>query len=97
MNTDIWYKVERLVKCSFLPGSWDKRFVRTMFNLGPDAELTGNQIKWVKILWHRYRVQLGHNDKVDFGIDYSDLRQVEYERKKLDEWIKAVGEEQHRR
>ena len=47
-------KLERLSRCSFLPGSWDKRFVRDV--LGSEA-ITARQAETIDRLYHRYRRQ----------------------------------------
>lgn len=48
-------KLGRLAKCTMLPGSWDKRFVR---DLQGAEELTVNQAEQIDRLYHRYRRQI---------------------------------------
>lgn len=45
--------------CTFLPGSYDKRFVRNISALPDDCELTENQAMLIPVLFHRYRRQHG--------------------------------------
>lgn len=47
--------------CTFLPGSWDKRFVRSLYSQlesEPNKSLTLKQQKHLRQLHHRYRNQL---------------------------------------
>jgi hypothetical protein len=49
------------VKCTFLPGSREKRFVKAMAfraENDPELELTENQAKYLTDLVHKYRKQL---------------------------------------
>ena len=50
-----------LGQCSFLPGSWDKRFARDMAAMAedPDAALTRRQAETLMEVCHRYRRQIG--------------------------------------
>jgi hypothetical protein len=45
-------------RVTFLPGSWDKRFVRDLSALGPWDVLTPKQIQQIERLAFRYRKQL---------------------------------------
>ncbi len=48
-----------LAKCTFLPGSWDKRFARDMAAAAKiSADLTTKQAAHVLRLGHKYRRQL---------------------------------------
>lgn len=50
-----------LNRCTFLPGSWDKRFVRAMAFLeehGPAHDLTEKQAANLARLAHKYRRQM---------------------------------------
>lgn len=49
--------VDALVRCTFLPGSWDKRFVHDMSRLG-ESKMTGKQADSIIRLVHKYRRQL---------------------------------------
>jgi hypothetical protein len=55
---------QRLVKalngCTMLPGSAEKRFVRSLE--GHEAELSEKQAAWLERLRYRYRRQLGRID-----------------------------------
>ena len=55
----------KLRKCTFLPGSFQKRFVRNMFNraaLNPNPPLTERQARYLAELFHKYRKQIGSQD-----------------------------------
>ncbi len=58
-------KLERLSRCTFLPGSWDKRFVRNVWGsvlaceaVNGTPTITTNQAEQVDRLHHRYRRQI---------------------------------------
>lgn len=51
--------LQALKQCTFLPGSFDKRFVRDLSALPADAELTERQAANVERLAYRYRRQIG--------------------------------------
>lgn len=53
--------ISALSKCTFLPGSWDKRFARDMAGLFPGGDLTEKQRANVLRLVHKYRRQLDTN------------------------------------
>jgi hypothetical protein len=53
--------IRQLSRCKFLPGSWDKRFVRDLaarLHPGETLELTDNQRAQLDRLAHSYRKQL---------------------------------------
>jgi len=50
-------KIHELTKCTFLPGSWDKRFVRDMMSKDVN-KLTQKQKEWIDKLHHKYRRQI---------------------------------------
>lgn len=50
--------IKALNRCRFMPGSWDKRFVRDMAYLSDYAMLTAKQEEWIDRLLYRYRKQL---------------------------------------
>ncbi len=49
--------LKHLAQCTFLPGYWDKRFVRNMHQSDP-AKLTENQRNQVRRLAYKYRRQM---------------------------------------
>lgn len=59
-----------LEKCTFLPGSYEKKFARGMAAIAtsePGRELTDKQLAYLEKLLHRYRRQLGglyHHQRV---------------------------------
>lgn len=53
----IW--LGQLSRCMFLPGSWDKRFVRDVSAYPADHELTDKQAAALHKLAYRYRRQRG--------------------------------------
>jgi hypothetical protein len=54
-------QARRLARCSFLPGSWDKRFARDLAARAedPEATITEKQAAALARLTQRYRRQLG--------------------------------------
>ena len=61
--TDEQYKLlQRLAGCTFLPGSWEKRFVRNLSAEPKDYELSAKQLAALERLHYRYRRQLGEPD-----------------------------------
>ncbi len=62
MTPDQIDKALKLRRCSFLPGSWDKRFARDIGFVAehhPAKELTERQSKCLDNLVHKYRRQIG--------------------------------------
>lgn len=59
-------KLELLSQCTFIPGSWPKKFVRSM--RGYEGELTVKQAYWIDRLYYMYRHQIrsiyGFNDSM---------------------------------
>lgn len=58
-------KAQALARCRLLPGSFDKRFIRTVNYLAansPDHVLTEKQRWLLDVMVHRYRRQLGGVD-----------------------------------
>jgi len=54
-----WQIIQGLRGCTFLPGSWDKRFARDMETLGPCDMLSPKQeVQLERMAW-RYRRQIG--------------------------------------
>jgi hypothetical protein len=51
--------IAELSRCSFYPGSYDKRFVRDLESYSPDKELTEKQAAFLEKLAWRYRKQRG--------------------------------------
>lgn len=59
--TDLERKaIAALGHCTFLPGSFDKRFVR---GLQPATELTVKQREWLQKLFYKYRRQMRLTDE----------------------------------
>jgi len=54
-------RIERLNRCSMLPGSYDKQFSKS---LRGKAELSSRQLEELERLEHRYRKQLANQKKV---------------------------------
>lgn len=50
--------LRRLNQCTFLPGSYTKRFVRDMASRPKEYELTEKQAAYLDKLVHQYRKQL---------------------------------------
>lgn len=59
MHSDHYQALKALSRCTFYPGSWDKRFVRDMAALGPYDLLTPKQEQNIERLTYCYRKQLG--------------------------------------
>ena len=72
--------IAELSRCSFYPGSYDKRFVRDLATYPPDKELTEKQAAFLHKLAWRYRKQRG-----DKGIQ-RPAGTVEEEQVKLKAW-----------
>ena len=51
--------LQALKQCTFLPGSYDKRFVRNLSALPQERELTERQAANVERMAYRYRRQIG--------------------------------------
>lgn len=59
--TELSEQISALRKCTFLPGSYDKRFVRDVgscLDNMPEKELTERQVTYIKTLYHKYRKQI---------------------------------------
>lgn len=56
--------LQALSRCRFLPGSWDKRFVRNLSGLPTEADLTEKQIAQIERLVVRFRNQLARHGYV---------------------------------
>lgn len=54
--------IGQLAKCSFLPGSWEKRFVHDLATFPPEKELTQRQAAALRRIAWRYRKQRGEPD-----------------------------------
>lgn len=67
----VYYTALRLLeKCTFLPGSFEKRFVRDCASLAEDAPLSDKQIGFLKLLTYKYRQQIARHDP-DFYLDWT--------------------------
>lgn len=65
MTTDEMQAVMALVRCTFLPGSWDKRFVRALGQHARDTPLSDKQREWLwKLVW-KYRRQIPYPSIVE--------------------------------
>lgn len=60
MITEHNLKIQALCHCTFLPGSYAKRFVRAMGSKKPDDELTEKQIAYLDKLYWMYRKQINY-------------------------------------
>lgn len=58
MDKQTYRKLELLARCTFIPGSWNKRFVYALSALPQDAELSDKQAANVDRLYWRYRRQI---------------------------------------
>ena len=58
MTHDQRDKLDWLIRCRFLPGSAEKRFVRQAHAAPDGHELTEKQAAWLEVIWHRYRAQV---------------------------------------
>jgi hypothetical protein len=57
MTSDEWKMACDLSRCSFLPGSFDKRFAKQLVNW-KDREMTEKGREMLKKLHHKYRRQI---------------------------------------
>jgi hypothetical protein len=51
-------QVSRLARCTILPGSWEKKFVKDMLAKPDGYLISPGQVKVIDALWHKYRAQL---------------------------------------
>ena len=51
-------EIKRLSRCVMLPGSRDKKFVRSLCNRTESYEITDRQREMIETLKHKYRRQL---------------------------------------
>lgn len=58
MTTDAYAAIQALARCTFLPGSFVKRFVKSMAALSEGIELTAKQEAFLKLTTWRYRKQI---------------------------------------
>lgn len=84
--------IDALLNCRFLPGSWDKRFIKSLGRKTNFDELSADQIKWLNIMAWKYRCQI--NIVVPKPDDYPEVPKVlpynQTDQDKLQRWIKAV-------
>jgi uncharacterized protein (TIGR02996 family) len=59
--------IELLAGCNFLPGSFDKRFARTLGEYKPDHRLTAKQRACLWKLVKKYRRQIRHPRFIEFA------------------------------
>lgn len=66
MTTNQMNMVLCLHKCTFLPGSFEKRFIKSLFNRvafdNKNKPLTQKQGNYLAELFHKYRKQIGSRD-----------------------------------
>lgn len=62
--------------CSFLSGSFEKRFVRDMVTKSLDYELSEKQLVYLMYLRHRYRKQLSARGYVDGLVTWEAKRKI---------------------
>ena len=65
--TDERLAIELLSGCTFLPGSWPKKFVRSLFAGPENQKITVKQRRWIWKLVHRYRRQI-KNKRVEAAL-----------------------------
>lgn len=65
--------------CTFLPGSWDKRFIKSLGALTTDGSLSPKQIEQLERMAYNYRKQLEHHLRTD---DLQKLLEPYYERRR---------------
>jgi len=59
MTDDQRAKVKQLIRCTFLPGSYPKRFVQVLHaRLDDDTQLSDKQAAYLDKLHHMYRRQI---------------------------------------
>lgn len=58
MSPEHRQKLDLLSRCTFLPGSWPKRFVRQVSSLPDEAMLNAKQEYWIDRLYYMYRRQI---------------------------------------
>lgn len=58
MTKKQWEMVQALARCTFTPGCWDKRFVRSMHALGKGKPLSEGMKAWLPALYYKYRRQI---------------------------------------
>lgn len=62
-------RIQALNKCTFLPGSWPKRFVRSLATYPADKELTEAQERWLTRIAWMWRNQLSLHGKKELVPD----------------------------
>lgn len=60
MTTEQNLKIQALCHCTFLPGSYQKRFVRAMGSKTPADDLTEKQAAYLDKLYWMYREQINY-------------------------------------
>jgi hypothetical protein len=66
MTSEQIRKAKLLNQCTYLPGSFEKRFARNiaaMSEYNPTKELTEKQALWLEKQFYRYRNQISKADK----------------------------------
>ena len=62
MTPEQFSLIQRLSKCTFLPGSFEKRFVRNLAEYTVKDEISAKQQRYLEKLHYRYRRQLHEPD-----------------------------------
>lgn len=86
------FMIEALHKCSFLPGSYPKRFVQDMnaiLTYNPGFVLSERQYDYLVLLFHKYRKQ--HGKHVDSKCPVCQKKKSEAEQKELEKAKKWSG------
>lgn len=86
MTPEQYVKIHALSLCTFLPASYEKRFVRDMCSLPFDSELSEKQTAFLNKLYHRYREQISAKHTGAGSVIGNAMRAVGIE--KLPEFVK---------
>lgn len=70
MESEHYAAIQTLAKCSFYPGSFEKRFVRSLAEKSMDDALSEKQIAALKKIARKYRKQIGRVDP-DFDLTFA--------------------------
>jgi hypothetical protein len=96
--------VNKLYRCRYLPGTWDKRFIHTLHAKPTkdletdDLKLTEKQVAELKRIAWRMRMQLrqlGFDPPLDFKPEQDNDTVSLVDREKLKAWTEAVKGETH--
>lgn len=92
MSEDQHIKIEALNQCSFLPGSYQKRFVRDMGMRPMDYELSEKQTAYLDKLYWQYRKQISGLSR-EYPEPIRPITQAEKDEalEQLERWNGKVG------